>query len=183
MKTEPKSLHATVREGYQVLLRADSDYLLPTEHPKIRSFYEHLTDTCLKWALEIAGERLRQEFLSLESVREKSQFGTQRYRLSVQTVWESETHVAWVCESRMTGRWKEPSDGYRKSAQVWCLEDETMLPPSEILQMLGVRLKKRMLPFIPHGIYPIGEEIVFFRNATDRNRFEERKILLGNLEK
>lgn len=176
MDTERKSLHATVREGYQILLRADADYLLPVGRENIRAFYESLVDTCLKWVLEVHGEGLRREFLALESVREKSQFRTQRYRLLIGKPYSDDTHTAFLCESWLTGQWKSPQEGYRRSAQVWNAEEETLLPAGEILSRFGMRLKTGMLPFRPHGIYPEGDEMVFFRNASDRARFCEVRL-------
>lgn len=177
MDTERKSLHATVREGYQILLRADADYLLAVGREKIRGFYESLTDTCLKWALEVHGERLRRDFLALESVREKSQFRTQRYRLSIGTPYSEGEYTVFLCESWLTGQWQTPQEGYRRAAQVWNVEEETLLPAGEILSRFGIRLKTGMLPFRPHGIYPDGEEMVFFRNASDRERFSQVRLL------
>ena len=189
MDTERKSLHATVREGYQILLRADAEYLLPIGRERIRKFYESLTDTCLKWALEVYGEGLRREFLALESVREKSQFRTQRYRLLITAPYSDGVHTAFLCESWLTGQWKSPQEGYRRSAQVWNEEEESLLPAGELLSHFGIRLKTGMLPFRPHGIYPEGEEMVFFRNASERERFcevrlaAERDTESANLEK
>ena len=176
MDTEQKSLHATVREGYQILLRADAEYLLAVERKKIRVFYERLVDTCLKWVLEVHGEGLRREFLALESVREKSQFRTQRYRLRISQPYSDGVHTAFLCESWLTGQWKSPQESYRRSAQVWNIEEQTLLPVGEILSHFGMRLKTGMLPFRPHGVYPEGEEMVFFRNASDREQFCEVRL-------
>lgn len=176
MNLERKEMHATVREGYQILLRADAEYLLPVGRARMESFYESLTDTCMKWALEVLGERLRSEFLALESLREKSQFGTRRYRMCTRPVWEEGKYAAFLCESRLTGQWREMQKSYHRTAQVWDLEEETLLPQGEILRTFGVKLRQRMLPFRPDGIYPEGDELVVFRNATDRFPFEERKL-------
>lgn len=169
-------MHATVREGYQILLRADAEYLLPVDYAKLSSFYESLTDTCMKWALEVFGERLRGEFLALEGLREKSQFGTRRYQMRTCLVWEEGNFAAFLCESRLTGQWREMQKSYHRTAQVWNLEEETLLPASEVLRAFGVRLRRKMLPFSPDGIYPEGDALVVFRNATDRFPFEEQKL-------
>lgn len=176
MKVEQKELHATVREGYQILLRAEAMCQLPIEMPKIRSFYELMVDTCMRWALEVYGERLRREFLSLESVHEKSQFRTQRYRMTVHIPWEADGLSVFLCESYLTGRWRTPQKAYRRIAHVWCMEEELILPFSEILQRFGVKLKREMLPFRPDGIYPSGEELIFFQNATDVHPFAEHRL-------
>ena len=176
MTVEKKELHATVREGYQILLRAESEYWLPVGRPRICGFYETMIDTCMKWVLEIYGERLRQEFLSLESVREKSQFRTQRYRMLIHIPWEEDGLAVFLCESQLTGQWKIPQKAYHRISHVWNLEEESILPPAQILQAFGVKLKREMLPFRPDGIYPVGEDLIFFRNASDSLPFAEQKL-------
>ena len=40
MNTERREMHATVREGYQILLRANVTLFLPIDKPKICKFYQ-----------------------------------------------------------------------------------------------------------------------------------------------
>ena len=176
MKVEKKEWHATVREGYQILLRAEATCLLPTEAPKIRAFYEIMIDTCMRWVLEVYGERLRREFLSLESVHEKSQFRTQRYRMSVHIPWEDDALVVFLCESYLTGNWQAPQREYRRISHVWRVEEALLLPFAEILETFGIRIRREMLPFRPDGIYPLGDELIFFQNATDTQFFSEHRL-------
>ena len=176
MKIEKMEKHGTVREGYQILLRADAALLIPEDKPLMREFYLHLSETCMTWAQAVYGERLRKEFLALESVREKSQFGTQHYRLQMRVAWEDEGHAAILCESKLTGQWKEPQKSYHRISHVWNLAEETMLPFSEILRLFGVRLSEGRLPFRPDGIYPEGEHTVIFRNVTDQTPFLEQRL-------
>ena len=176
LKVEKKELHATVREGYQILLRAETACFLPLEKPRMRAFYETMIDTCMRWVLEIYGERLRREFLSLESVREKSQFRTQHYQMLIHIPWEADGLVVFLCESRLTGQWKIPQRAYHRMSHVWNAEEEAILPQAEILQVLGIKLKRDMLPFRPDGIYPTGDDVLFFRNASDSLPFAERKL-------
>ena len=176
MKVETKEFHATVREGYQILLRAEVIGLLPTDAPKIRAFYEIMIDTCMRWVLEVYGERLRSEFLSLESVHEKSQFRTQRYRMTVNIPWENDKLAVFLCESHLTGNWKTPQKAYRRISHVWRVDEALLLPLGEILKTFGIRLKREMLPFRPDGIYPVGDELICFQNATDMQSFSEYRL-------
>ena len=176
MKVEKRELRTVVREGYQILLRAEIECFLPIEKKEISQFYEVLTETCLKWVQEVCGERLRREFLALESVHEKSQFRTQRYRMMVHSPWEEDGFATILCESRMTGQWKIPQKAYHRIAHVWNLEEESILPPAEVLARCGIRIKRRMLPFRPDGIYPMGDEVIFFRNASDFFPFAEQRL-------
>lgn len=176
MKIEKAQRYGTVREGYQILLRAEAMLLLPEEKPLMREFYLHLSETCMTWAQAVYGESLRKEFLALESVKEKSQFGSQHYHLQMRIAWEDEVYAAILCESRLTGQWKEPQKSYHRISHVWNLEEETVLPFSEILKGFGMRLSESRLPFRPDGIYPDGDQMVFFRNVSDRLPFLEQRL-------
>ena len=176
MKTEKIEMHATVREGYQILLRADAELLMPEDKPKIREFYQRMADTCMKWAEQVYGENLRKEFSELEGIREKSQFRTQRYTMRMRCPWEEGKYAAIICESKLTGQWKEPQKSYHRISHVWNTEEESILPFPQILRNFGLRLSKDMLPFRPDGIYPEGEQMVFFRNVSDRTPFLEQKL-------
>ena len=176
MNTEKTERHAIVREGYQILLRADAELILPTDKPRIRAFYENMAKTCMRWAQEIYGEALRRELLALESIREKSQFGTQRYQMRMRIPFEEGKHAVFLCESKLTGQWREPQKSYHRISHVWNVEEETVLPFSEILSTFGMRITKEKLPFRPDGIYPEGETMVFFRNVTDNVQFLEKRL-------
>ena len=176
MNTESRELHATVREGYQILLRANGILFLPTDKPKICEFYQKTAKTCIQWAQGVYGERIRREFLSLESLRERSQFRTQYYRLTVRCLWEEGIYATFLCESELTGEWKMPQQSYHRISHVWNTQEETVLPLSQILRNFGLRLRRDMLPFRPDGIYPEGDQMVFFRNAGERSAFLEKRI-------
>ena len=182
MKTEKTEMHATVREGYQILLRADAELQMPTEKHKIREFYQRMAETCMKWAEGVYGEGLRKDFLELEGVRERSQFRTQHYIMRMRCIWEDGNYATVLCESELTGQWKEPQKSYHRTSHVWNTEEELILPFAQILRGFGLKLTKDMLPFRPDGIYPEGDKMVFFRNVTDRMSFLEKKIP-RNMEK
>ena len=172
-KTEQRRV---VREGYQILLRAEAELLLPPGKEKMKWFYEKMAETCMKWAESIYGERLRSEFLNLESLRERSHFRTQNYRFSMRSPWSEGVWTVLLCESTLTGQWKQPENSYHRVSHIWNVEEELLLPFSEILQNFGMRLEKNQLPFRPDGIYPEGDEMVFFRNADEKTRFLERRF-------
>lgn len=176
MKVEKKELRGVVCEGYQILLRAEAELLLPTEQPRIREFYEKLADTCMKWASEVHGEGLRRDFLALEGVRERSAFRTQHYRLRMRIAHEDDYFAAVVCESNLSDQWREPQKSYHRISHVWDLREETVLPLSQILSRFGMNLSRGQLPFKPDGVYPEGECIVCFRNVTENTPFLEKKL-------
>ena len=176
MNMERTERHATVREGYQILLRADAELLLPVEKPRIRSFYEHLAETCMTWAQSVYGETLRREFLELESIRERSRFAAQHYRLCMRVPWEDGERIALLCESWLTGQWKEPQKSYHRIAHVWNTAEESILPHAEVLSLCGIRLGQGKLPFRPDGIYPEDGYAVMFRNVPDNMTFLEHKF-------
>ena len=173
---EKSELHATVREGYQLLLRADAELYLPIDRPKMLDFYKRMAETCMRWAREVYGEGLRKSFAELESIRERSQFRTQRYRLCIHTPWQEGQYAVFLCESELLGQWREPQKSYHRISHVWNTEEELILPFSQILRNFGLRLTKDMMPFHPDGIYPTEKEMVFFRNVSDHTPFLEKKI-------
>lgn len=177
MNMEKCERHGVVREGYQILLRAEAELLFPANRPKIKTFYETMADACLSWVQEVYGERLRREFCELEGLREKSQFGIRRYRFWMRSPWEEGDLIALLCESRLTD-WKNPQKGYHRISQVWDTADETMLPPDELLYRLGVRVGKKKFPFVPDGFYPQDGMLILFRNATDKTPFAEIQLPL-----
>ncbi len=183
MKMERSERHGTVREGYQILLRADAELLLPEDKPLMRAFYEHMGETCMTWAQAVHGEALRKEFLALENIREKSQFGTQRYHFRMRCAWEEDACAVILCESELLGQWREPQKSYHRISHVWNTEEETVLPFAQILDRFGVRISKSKLPFTPDGIYPEGEHMVFFRNVTDHTPFLEKRISRSSAKK
>ena len=176
MTTEIFEQRAIVREGYQILLRAEAELLLPEGKPKIGEFYKRTAHACLTWAKEIYGEKLRREYLELESTREKSQFITQRYQMRMKSPWADTEHLVLLCESTLTGQWNNPERRYFRISHVWKLDEELMLPFSQIMEAFGMQVDRRQLPFRPDGIYPEGNEIVFFRNAGEKNKFLECRL-------
>jgi hypothetical protein len=74
------------------------------------------------------------------------------------------------------GQWREPQKSYHRISHVWNLDEQLILPDSEILRGFGLRLTRNMLPFRPDGIYPCGDKMVFFRNVTEHLPFVERRI-------
>jgi len=183
MTLEMSERRTIVREGFQILLRAEAELWLPKEKNKICSFYEKMAQTCMKWAEEIQGERLRREFLALVSTHEKSQFHTQRYRLTLKSPWSDDKYLAILCESTLTGQWRTPEKSYFRISHVWMLDEELMLPFPQILEVFGMKVEKHRLPFRPDGIYPEGDSMVFFRNASEKNRFLECRLPLQSPQK
>ncbi|MBR2722518.1 MAG: hypothetical protein IKC31_01470 [Clostridia bacterium] len=183
MKVERKEVRVTVREGYQILLRGQAEWLCPIERPRMRDFYERLVGTCMRWAEEVHGEHLRKEFLNLESVREKSRFRTQQYRFLMRVPWEDGQHASVVCESELTGQWHEPQKSYYRTAQMWNLAEELILPMPQILGRFGGGITKQMLPFSPDGLYFDGNALLLFRNPTEQSHFVEERLLPPPTEK
>ncbi|MBQ7334982.1 MAG: hypothetical protein IJW92_00715 [Clostridia bacterium] len=180
MNTEKIELHASVREGYQILLRADAELLLPTEQLKIREFYQSLAERCMNWATDVHGEMLKKEFSALETVHEKSAFRTQQYRFRMRVAHEDGETAAILCESKLLRQRREPQNSYHRLSHVWLLAEENILPFSQILKRFDLKTTTKELGFVPDGIYPENGEMVFFKNpsATDAFREEKRPLSL-----
>ena len=182
MELEFLEIRKTVRQGYQVLLRVEGELFLPNDYPKIRGFYEKLSNACFSWAQDQYGERLKKEYSALESNKDRARFRTQKYRLRVGRCFENEQYAAFLCESILAEQWSGMGDRYRRISQVWNKREETLLPPAQILKVFGLRLEKRMLPFSPDGIYPEGCSLVIFRNATQSLPFAEKKFSIQKID-
>ena len=175
MKSEVKKWSAVVREGYQILLRAEAEIEELLEWEGMRAYYRSLAEKCMAWAIDVHGERLRREFLELEDVHEKSLFRAQKYRFLMRCVWESDTHAAILCESYLLGQRGEPKNSYHRLSHVWNLSEGTVLPTAQVLRLFGKNLRPKDLPFLPDGIYPMGEELIFFKNPTQSAPFAMEK--------
>ncbi len=176
MQVTQEEHRAAVREGYQILLRAKANLILPREKEGIAAYYSALADKCMKWASEVYGERLRQTFLAIEDTRERARFRMREYRFSMRYVWESEHLVAILCESYLLGQETEPSASYHRLSHVWNLAEETILPARQILSQFGFSRFPRELAFRPDGIYPENDSLVFFQNPKGDCPFEEIKM-------
>ena len=172
--------HAAVREGFQILLRADAELWLPTGMEKTEEYYRRTADACMKWAEEAEGERLRADYLWLEDNRERSRFRAYTYRLECRPVWQTETHAAWVCDSSLHG--KDGECFTRRSAQVWDLREQMLLPFGQILRLCKWKDRKKRPPFRPDGVYPEREELVFFRNSDRAGEIMEFRVPYGERE-
>ncbi len=180
MKTEKIEMRAIVREGYQILLRAEAVLDLPIEKKKMCEFYRRMAKTCLDWAEDVYGERLRREFLALEGIRERSQYRTQHYSMRMHCPWTDGAYASILCESQLTDQWREPGKSYHRISHVWNVEEELILPFPQILRGFGMRITRDMLPFHPDGIYPVKDFMVIYRNANEGSRFLEKKIPRGD---
>ena len=181
MHTTTEQIRSTVREGYQVLLRAEAELVLPEGKDVIKKYYELLANKCITWATEVYGERIRSEFLSLEDLHERALWRVQKYRFSMRIPWQSEHHMAILCESYLLGRKEERQSSYQRLSHVWNLSEESILPMGQVLELFGGGIKKRELPFLPDGIYPEGEELIFYKNPTNEAPGAQKKSPFGSI--
>ena len=181
MEFEGQKKRKTVREEYVVLLRAEAELLLPGEtFSKMRDYYTRLSDSCMAWATEIYGERLRREFLELREIRDKARFKGAQYRFSMRVPWQDGRHVTVLCESeRLVGG--VSADRFCLG-HTWNIEEETVLPFDQILRLWGIRLSKGELPFSPDGVFREGESLVLFKNPRGESRYLEIRRPIRLLE-
>ena len=166
MNITTEKLGATVREGYQVLLRAEAEILLPEGKEVINNYYRLLSDKCMSWATEVYGERIRREFLSLEDLHDRALWRAQKYRFFMRIPWQSEHHIAILCESYLLGQRGDVQNSYHRLSHIWNLLEESILPISQILDLFGCGIQLKELPFLPDGVYPQGGELIFYKNPT-----------------
>ena len=166
MNTTTEKLAATVREGYQVLLRAEAELLLPDGKEVIGNYYRLLLDKCMSWVTEVYGERIRRDFLSLEDLHDRALWRAQKYRFLMRIPWQNEHHAAILCESYLLGQRGSVENSYHRLSRVWNLDEESILPMAQILNLFGCGIQLKELPFRPDGVYPDGEELIFYKNPT-----------------
>ena len=167
---------ASVREGYQILLRAKAELILPIAQAEIARYYSELANKCMEWATEVEGERLRREFLALEDTRDRARFRMREYRFTMRCVWESEDAVAILCESYLRGQASVPDRSYHRLSHVWNVGEQTILPARQILSKFGLSRIPGEVCFRPDGIYPEGETLVFFQNPKEKQPFAEVRV-------
>ena len=176
MQVTREERRAAVREGYQILLRAKADLMLPCEKEGIAAYYSALADKCMEWATEVHGEQLRKGFLSMEDTRERARYGMQEYRLEMRCVWESDALAAILCESYLSGYPTRGEKSYHRLSHVWNLEEETILPARQIMAEFGFCRMPKEVAFRPDGVYPEGDFLKFFKNPRGESPFEEIQI-------
>ena len=175
MNTTTEQLRATVREGYQVLLRAEAELVLPEGKDVISNYYRLLSEKCMTWATEVYGERIRSEFLSLEDLHDRALWRAQKYRFMMRIPWQSEHYMAILCESYLLGQRQETQNSYHRLSHVWNLDEESILPIGQILELFGCGIQLRELPFVPEGVYPEGEKLIFYKNPTAETPLAQSK--------
>ena len=183
MNTITEQVKATVREGYQVLLRAEAELVLPEGKDVIGNYYRLLCDKCMSWATEVYGERIRRDFLSLEDLHDRALWRAQKYRFLMRIPWQEEHHIAILCESYLLGQRNDVQNSYHRLSYVWNLCEESILPIPQILELFGCGVKLRELPFIPEGVYPEGGELIFYKNPTAETPLAQSKSPLFKNEK
>lgn len=176
MKLEHSQLNATVRQEYQILLRAHASLQLPIEQIQIRDFYTTLGQKCIHWAKNELGEQLRRSYLQLEDSRERARMRTVFYRFEMIAYPCHELHWVVLCESSLSGNTETMGNWYYRLAHVWNINEQSILPPSQVMRLFPSKLSLKKLPFVPDGIYPQDGQLIYYRNQTASHRFLEQKI-------
>ena len=177
--TQTQEMRASVREGYQILLRAQAKLILPSEQVQIAEYYTSLANACMTWAVDVEGERLRNAFLSMEDPRDRARFRMREYRFEMRYPWEREDMVAVLCESYLSGQSQSPETSYHRIAHTWNLLEQTVLPARQILSLFGLSRMPKEVQFRPDGVYPRDDFLVFFKNPRENSPFEETKVAIS----
>ena len=175
MNTTTEKHGACVREGYQVLLRAEAELVLLEGKDVICNYYRLLAEKCMSWATEVYGERIRRDFLSLEYLHDRALWRAQKYRFLMRIPWQNEHYIAILCESYLLGQRQQMQNSYHRLSHVWNLDEESILPIPQILELFGCGIKIKELPFVPEGVYPDGGELIFYKNPTAEAPLAQRK--------
>ena len=175
METVRELHRGAVREGYRLLLRIETEVLAAEGYESINDYYRRMVEACSRWVGEVTGERIRREYLALGSDMERARQATARYHLRCAPIWWEGRYGSWLAESRLT---VGGAERYRRMARVWDLEEQTMLPVSQILGHFGNGRMPKGLSFQPDGVYPVGRTLIFYRNAHADGRFCEWRMAM-----
>ena len=182
MNTTTEKHGACVREGYQVLLRAEAELVLLEGKDVICNYYRLLAEKCMSWATEVYGERIKRDFLSLEDLHDRALWRAQKYRFLMRIPWQNEHYIAILCESYLLGQRQQMQNSYHRLSHVWNLDEESILPIPQILELFGCGIKIKELPFVPEGVYPDGGELIFYKNPTAEAPLAQRKSPFSEAE-
>lgn len=174
MRFETKNIRASVREGYQILLRADAEVLFPTDFPIIRDYYLRLSEVCVRWATEVHGEALRNRFRRANGIAERSRFGTERYRFGMTVTWDAPPLLSLLCETELCCGEEAPRLRRHRIARVWNTDEQTVLPDRQVLRLFPIAERPKIGKI--DGLYPEGGQIVFYRNSFGETDFSEERV-------
>ncbi len=165
-------MQRTVREKYQIILRAHFHAVLPEGYPRIEAFYRKTAQLCMEWAEKEYGAGLLAEYGRLETLRERSNFGVHRIQFTVRAVWEDAHLLAVLTERKVKGTHLLPKDLYYLNAAVWNKAEQTVLPAKQVQRYFQLRGVNRKCGFAPDGLYPNEEGApVCYKNATASSPF------------
>ncbi len=173
MELEKRTLRGATVEGYRVLLRAEAELLLPRDYEKIGDFYLSLAEKCIAWVTEVSGERMRVAYLEKPTTTEKARFRTRTYRFRMRYLAADERHAVILCETGLDG--EEEGSIFRRLSHVWYLPEQTILPHAQIRKLYAQGKLLKDVGFHPDGVYPEDGTLVFFKNATEKNDFLEKR--------
>ena len=173
MQTEIFRTAAVVRGDYRVLARCEVEIEVPEGHANFALFYQKTAEAAVRWCREVLGERIKKEYALLPDVWAKARFLPYRFSLRGKIVFEDPEIFVMVCRS-VFSRGSERQA--RRSAQVWNKREGTILPNRLVLRRFGGKKTAKPKGFRVEGCYPVGGEMVFFRNPTAKTVSAEKKI-------
>lgn len=115
----------TVREGYAVLLIAETVWDLPAEAARLCDFTARQGRLLLRMALEREGERARAEYLAAEDNRARARWRVRRLRLEEAAEQLDDIHLRVHCTLMLDG------DVLQTAEWIWNTDEESLLPPAQ----------------------------------------------------
>ena len=115
----------TVREGYAVLLIAETVRELPAEFARLCDFTVRQGQLLFRAALEREGERARAEYLAAEDNRARARWRVRRLRLEEVAARLDDAHLRVHCTVMLDG------DVLQTAEWIWNTDEETLLPPAQ----------------------------------------------------
>ena len=173
MELEVFRAQTLIREGYCPLARCNISIEFPKGLETVGNFYRKMADAILFWVENERGPRLKKEYSSLTDIWGKSRFLPDRLTLAGKACLLDENHFSVVCETAFSHAGQKE---IRRSAQVWNLQEQTLLPMRQIIGKWAWEKQTFKGIVGADGCYPEGGKLVFFWNPTAKHKYEEKKI-------
>ena len=155
-----------VREGGTLLLRCKSSYTRFEGAEKYNTLYEMMSQNCERWAQNVLGERIRQEFVASDDEQKKFRFGSYEYSFSSYIGGEDSEKLCVISDASLTRRGQREPIEFRRSSQLWRKSDLALMPDAALLPKKKSRELKNTLKRKPTGFFMRGGDVFAFGGSS-----------------
>lgn len=133
---ETVTRRTAVREGYAVLLLVHLSLSYPAKYPRLADYTVRYCEERYTALLEQERERVREAYQALKSNVERSRWRVEHVRITAMVRPLSNTIYQVICTE------ERPGSDTVSTVWLWQVEEQTMLPPSQIRRFLRGEARK-----------------------------------------